>query len=160
VPTKIIKSYNATAQDTVRLIKLVARNSINNNIINVFLKLYPYKPTLAWFAGVASYINTHFKFISDAPRREQVKHPDRLVRDGGGDCDDYTTLWKTLLNRVNVQCYIKIISYNTTDGWAHVYAVVPVKHGKPIILDSVYIMQLGGMNKFNKEIEHYQSQIF
>jgi predicted transglutaminase-like cysteine proteinase len=156
---KVIK-YNANAADTVRLIKTVAHNSINNNIINVLLKQYPYKPTLAWFASIANYINTNYRFINDATGKEQVRHPDNLVRSGGGDCDDYTTLWKTLLNRLNVHCYVKIIKYDVNKGWAHVYAVVPVKNGKQIILDSVYIMECGGMDKFNKEIAHVQSQIF
>lgn len=157
--TTLVKT-NAEVTDTVRVIKLVARNSIYNKSITVLLKKYPYKPSLTWFKQVANFINTNFVFINDAPRKEQVKTPDRLFLDKGGDCDDYSTLWSALLTRVNVKHNVKIIKYDVNEGWAHVFIIVPVKNGKVLTLDSVYILERGGMEKFNKQIAHVQSQTF
>lgn len=157
--TTIVK-HHAQVTDTVRVIKFVARNSIYNNSITVLLKKYPFKPTLTWFKQVASFVNDNLSFINDATGREQIKTPDRLFSDRGGDCDDYSTMWSALLTRLNVKHHIKIIKYDANEGWAHVFVIVPVKNGSVITLDSVYIRERGGMEKFNKQIAHVQSQTF
>lgn len=152
---------NSSVDDTVRLMIYVSKKFTNSNAVNVLLNIAPFTPSITWFKKIADSINQMVKYKFDDAGKEQVKTPDRfLLVDKNGDCDDYAVLWSTLLRKLNVKHHIKIVKYDTNQGWAHVYVIVPVKNGKYITLDNVYIALRGGMSQFNKEISHIESKIF
>jgi transglutaminase-like putative cysteine protease len=152
-----VVNRNASAEDTVALVQKVAWEERNSTTVKALLSQLPFQPRLSWVEKMYWLIDSKFEYQYDADGKEQVKTPDRMARDGGGDCDDFSTLWKAILNSVDVACWLKIVSYEKGKVWEHIYPVVPVQDGSPIVIDNV----AGKFRKtFNVEVEHVDVKIF
>lgn len=148
---------NATVEDTVKQIKVLAKAHANSAAIDRLLEYVPYyrfKNDLQFLQVMYEEIAKLTTYILDQEGREQLKTPDRfLLIDGKGDCDDYAILWAALLTRLNKKYFIKIVKYNPAGDWAHVYITVPTIQGPTIILDNV-------LKIFNKEVKYYEAKTF
>lgn len=157
--TATLIKKNASAEDTVRLAQQVAWDERNSDAVNLVLQKFPFQPTLDWFKKVFWYIDSVTDYKYDDEGREQVKTPDRfLLKDKNGDCDDYATNWKAILNNVGVEAWFKIVDYEDDGYWDHIYVIVPLKGtDEYITLDNV----AGKFRKtFNVEVEHKTEKIF
>jgi predicted transglutaminase-like cysteine proteinase len=155
--TRIIKR-KASVYDAVSLIKQTAREHKNSAAVSRILSLYPFSRSMDWFKTVHNYLSAQIKYRYDEAGREQIKTPDRfLLKDGFGDCDDFSTLWAAILNRLGILHHIKIVKYQPGGNWAHVYVIVPRKGGKYLVLDNV--AHLFGKEPF-EEVQHVESEKF
>lgn len=156
--TTLIKR-NASAEDTVNLAQRVAWDHRNSKSVTEILNRFPFDPRLKWFEKVFWYIDSQLEYAYDDEGREQVKTPDRLFKDGKGDCDDFSTLWMAILNNesVNVENQPKIVDYEADGYWDHIYVIVPLQEGNYLTLDNV----AGKFRKtFNVEVERKDEKIF
>lgn len=154
--TTLIKK-NSTAADAVRLAQRTAIAEKNSATVTRLLKKLPFQPTLAWFEKMFWLIDSEFEYKYDYEGREQIKTPDRLAEDGAGDCDDFSTLWLSILERVDVLGHPKIVDYERDGYWDHIYVIVPVKAGSYITLDNV----AGKFRRqFNVEVDRKDEKIF
>jgi hypothetical protein len=154
---KVIKN-NATVFDAVELIKRTATDHKNSKAVRLILSLFPFIPSIDWFAKVHNYLDQSITYEYDEIGREQIKTPDRfLIKDAIGDCDDFSVLWSALLKQLQIRHYIKIVKYAKGGSWAHVYVTIPRKSGGYLTLDNV-------AHKFGKrvfeEVKHVESKVF
>lgn len=154
--TTLIKK-NSTAADAVRLAQSTARAEQNSATVTMLLKKVPFQPTLSWFEKMFWLIDSLFDYRYDDEGREQIKTPDRFAEDGAGDCDDFSTLWMAILEKVDVLGFPKIVDYERDGYWDHIYVIVPLKPGGYITLDNV----AGKFRrKFNVEVDSKEQKIF
>jgi hypothetical protein len=89
-----------------------------------------------------NWVKYHIRYQKDERGLEQVRSPRRLVHDGYGDCDCFTTFISTCLQVLGVPVILRITKYKE-NYFQHIYPVVPVGEGK-IIMDCV-------VDRFNYE---------
>lgn len=153
---QVIKT-NSTAIDAVKLCIAVAEREKNSAAVRMLLTKVPFMPRLSWFEEMFWLIDSLVDYRYDDAGREQIKTPDRLLKDKAGDCDDYSTLWLALLNSVGIKAMPKIVDYEDDGYWDHIYVIVPVKDGDYLVLDNV----VGKFRRlFNTEVEYVDSRIF
>lgn len=155
--SRILILKDATAEDTVKLAQQVAWAERNSAFVISLLNEIPFEPTLKWFEKMFWHIDSLLNYRYDDEGREQIKTPDRLLKDGAGDCDDFATLWMAILNNVGVESSPKIVDYEADGNWDHIYVIVPVKGSDYLVLDNVAGKFRG---TFNVEVERKEEKIF
>ena len=155
--SKTLIKRNAEAEDTVALAQITAWDNRNTAAVKTLLDKIPFEPRLSWFEKMFWEIDSQLKYCYDDEGREQIKTPDRLFRDGCGDCDDFSTLWMAILNKVGVESKPKIVDYEADGVWDHIYVIVPLKDGTYLTMDNVAGKFRG---TFNVEVERKDEKIF
>jgi len=89
------------------------------------------------------FVKFHIRYKKDKRGVEQVRSPRRLIHDGVGDCDCFTTFIDTCLSVLKIPTINRITKYGES-FFQHIYPIVPVGNGKYIIMDCV-------VGKFNYE---------
>lgn len=143
-------SENATVQDTVNLIRQTVNKYADSQVVkNLVKKLQAESTTKENFLeNLFSFACKHVSYLRDENGHEKVYTPERLLREGRGDCKKFSTLIGATLKRAGFNPVLKIVSY---DGktWAHIYIIVPLGDGRAYIT-------LDPVNKcmYNKEVNH------
>ncbi len=83
--------------------------------------------------------NTTYKL--DKPGIEELRTPERLIADGVGDCDDYSTFSATVLSALGYKPLLFVVAFNNKPNYGHIYTVV-----NGVVVDGV-------MAEFNKHPE-------
>lgn len=89
------------------------------------------------------FVKYHIKYKRDKRGVEQVRSPRRLIADGFGDCDCFSTFIGSCLDYLNIPFVNRITKYEE-DHFQHIYPIVPLGNGKQIVMDCV-------VQKFNYE---------
>lgn len=158
--THFIKN-NPSIDEVLATVKKVGEAGKNSAVVNAISAQFPYdkyKDKYQWLKDIFNYIDKKVQYRFDDLGFEQIKTPERfVVKDGAGDCDDYTTLWVAILSKHNIKHYRKIVKYRKDGIWAHIYVVVPATNGKGkekmIVLDNV-------LKVFDKEVKHVESKMY
>jgi hypothetical protein len=143
-------SENATVQDTVNLIRQTVNKYADSQVVkNLVKKLQAESTTKENFLeNLFSFACKHVSYLRDETGHEKVYTPERLLREGRGDCKKFSTLIGATLKKAGFNPILKIVSY---DGktWAHIYIIVPLGDGRAYIT-------LDPVNKcmYNKEVNH------
>jgi hypothetical protein len=148
-------SDNATVTDTVNLIRKTVLEYAHSPVVTrLVAKLKKESQTdEQFFKKLFSFACRNVEYKRDEPGHEKVTTPERLLRDGVGDCKKFTTLIGAALVNAGYKPILKIVSYNNKT-WAHIYIIVPVKgERKYIVLDPVNKCQ------YDKEVNHKKSWI-
>ena len=148
-------SDNATVTDTVNLIRKTVLEYAHSPVVTrLVAKLKRESQTdEQFFKKLFSFACRNVEYKRDEPGHEKVTTPERLLRDGVGDCKKFTTLIGAALVNAGYKPILKIVSYNN-QTWAHIYIIVPVKgERKYIVLDPVNKCQ------YDKEVNHKKSWI-
>jgi hypothetical protein len=143
-------SDNATVQDTVNLIRKTVLEYSNSPFVGRLVAKLKAESTSdeSFFKNLFNFACRHVKYKRDEPGHEKVTTPERLLRDGVGDCKKFTTLIGAALVKAGFKPVLKIVSYDNV-SWAHIYIIVPVKgERKYIVLDPV------NKQLYDKEVLH------
>lgn len=143
-------SDNATVTDTVNLIRKTVLEYAHSPVVSrLVVKLKRESQTdEQFFKKLFAFACRNVEYKRDEPGHEKVTTPERLLRDGVGDCKKFTTLIGAALVNAGYKPLLKIVSYNNKT-WAHIYIIVPVKGDrKYIVLDPVNKCQ------YDKEVDH------
>ena len=89
------------------------------------------------------FVKHHVKYTPDERGSEQVRSGRRLIHDGKGDCDCFTTFIDKCLYRLKIPFINRITKYRE-NYFQHIYPIVPIGRGKYITMDCV-------VDKFNYE---------
>lgn len=98
-----------------------------------------------------NFVKYHIRYKKDKRGLEQVRSPRRLIHDGIGDCDCFTTFIDTCLNALQIETINRITKYDGKDYFQHIYPVVPLGNGSFIIMDCV-------ADKFNYEVPYTEKK--
>lgn len=144
--TKLLRR-SGNQYDTIKLIKKVTRRP-DPIVLDLALKLkkkYPGNITKQLKAGF-DFIFDNTRFIKDPDHTQQIRLPKRFLKDGRGNCVDYSVFFVSLCRALNVPCALKMVSFADNKNYAHIYAVTMTQ--PPIFLDAVI-----GQDQNGKEID-------
>lgn len=155
----LLIKHGCNEDDVINLVFKTAMQQANCNEVRAIFDLYPienYPNLYEWLKLVYNLIAQISTYANDTQGREQIKTPERfLFIDKCGDCDDYTTLWATILSIAKILFLVKLVKYDLNENWAHVYIIVPTNKPKQYItLDNV------NPAGFNKEVSYVQQKLY
>lgn len=146
-------SKNATVGDTVNLIiETINKYSHSPFVAELSKKLNPTGNKLAFMQRLFNYACESVNYKRDPIGHEKVTTPERLIRDGIGDCKKFTVLIASVLKHVGIEPICKVISYDG-EKWEHIYVIANYE-GKQIVLDPVNDC------KWNTEIPHKKGILY
>ncbi len=98
------------------------------------------------------FVKTHIRYKKDERGVEQVRSPRRLIHDGEGDCDCFTTFIDTCLAALGIPFINRITKYKE-NYFQHIYPIVPLDNGRYITMDCV-------VDRFNYEEPYSEKKDF
>lgn len=84
--------------------------------------------------NIWKFLKTRIKYKEDAVEFQDIRLPQRLIKDGVGDCKSFALFTAGILNNCGIDGYLTYTSYNNIPVPSHVY--VTTKSG--IIIDAVW----------------------
>ncbi len=141
----------ATVSDTVDFIPQVVRNTQwqVENFVNTELRGLS---TYSACEKLWHFVKHHIRYKKDKRGLEQVRSPRRLIHDGVGDCDCFTTFIGTCLVALKIPVINRITKYKE-DFFQHIYPIVPLGNGRYITMDCV-------VDRFNYEEPYTEKKDF
>jgi hypothetical protein len=126
----------------------------NSDIINALHKYMPYavdqsrkraslfkgKDNLETCKNVWNFLKSNIRYVEDSIFFQDIKLPNRLIKDGKGDCKSYSMFAASILECLGIPYKFAYTSYTDSKTPQHVY----VQTDSGIIIDAVW-------NKFNEE---------
>ncbi len=149
---RIIIAWNTTPAKTVRYMKKEIRKAANRpdiqKLANSFLK-YPI-PEKAIF----DFAYNRMAFLEDEENHQDIAPINVSLRDGVGNCVDYTVFIGSLLYALGIPFKMKVVEVEKGEGYGHIY-IVTDKYildptlGQPLDGSARYARPQQG--QFNKE---------
>jgi len=140
---------NANVYDSIAWIIHVAKETQNQPSIIEATEYASSDNVHDWAKGIFDFIATRIRYVADPSGNEYITTPDRLLRDGKGDCKKMTVFITAAAIRAGVPVLFRIIDYG--NGWEHIYPIIPTGDGNYITMDVV------NKKQFNKELSHVKS---
>src|SRR6218665_1515925 len=82
------------------------------------------------------FVKYHIEYEKDERGAEQVRSGRRLIKDGKGDCDCFTTFINKCLYNLQIPYTNRITKYSE-DYFQHIYPIVPLGNRQYIVMDAV-----------------------
>lgn len=102
--------------------------------------LFKGKSDLETCKNVWSFLKHNIQYVEDSVHFQDIRLPDRLVKDRKGDCKSFSMFTASILQNLNIPCKLVFTSYTDNKTPQHVY----VETESGILIDAVW-------NKFNSE---------
>jgi len=90
--------------------------------------------------SIWQFLKDNIKYVEDSIYYQDIRLPNRLLKDRKGDCKSYAMFTASLLKSLNIPCKLVYTSYTASKTPSHVYC----QTDSGIIIDAVW-------NKFNSE---------
>lgn len=142
------------------------RDALNSDIIGLIHRNYPKALSQVRLSGafkelqgktafesagnVWSFLKNQIQYRKDPDTKQMIRMPNRLVKDGYGDCKSYSLFAASFLGAMGYPVAFRYASYSSSGIPSHVYVVTRDEQGREIIVDGVW-------RKFNSE-KRYQSK--
>ncbi|MBQ4818870.1 transglutaminase-like domain-containing protein [Aquimarina sp. MMG016] len=148
--TVIIGPGKAKLEDTLQLMQLIVRETINDTE-KLAKKLKGHHITETC-RNIWNFVYQHIQYKMDKTGVEQVRRPSRTWADRftGVDCDCYTVFIGSILTNLGIPYKVRITKYGGKHHFQHVYPIVPTSNGH-IIIDCV-------ADQFNYEVPYSQKR--
>jgi len=158
---------NATVYDTVKYMHKIVESDYK--LISDFAKTMKQKTTLQTAKKIFDFVFTFIKY--NLEKGEQLRNPlvtyhlgQRLARqfyeqngyyndEYSADCDDISIFIASILKNLNIKYAFRIASYNSSNGYSHVYAIAFDENNKQIIIDPVYHI-FNSEKQYNKQLTY------
>jgi len=83
-------------------------------------------------AAIWNFVNLNFRYVYDPPEVDTFATTRKSLEAGGGDCDDATILFCSLLKSVGFHTRARVISVSADpENWVHVYPMVGLPKDEP-----------------------------
>ena len=148
-------SDQATVNDTINLIRKTINDYADSAFVsNLTDRLKAISPTdESFFKNLFSFACKNVEYERDPTGHEKITTPERLIKEGKGDCKKFSTLIGAVLKKAGFKPVLKVVSYDG-NTYAHIYIIVPVKgERKYITLDPV------NRCLYDKEVKHRKAWI-
>lgn len=83
------------------------------------------KTTESLLKALFTFMYQHIDYREDKQGFEQLREPSRLFLDKIGDCDCYSVFIKSVLQNIGLKSHFKVVKFNNSPNFSHVYVVVP-----------------------------------
>lgn len=147
--------FDNPEQKVTRLVKAkvhykdsVVRNfAVQHSLENFDEFNYKYRQLVRYFS-LFKYINSNFKYVSDAQRDEYYATPRETILNGmGGDCDDHSILMASALMSIGATCRLVIIQ-------GHMYPEMYIGDKKDFEIAQAAIIQFFEDEKIDRIYYH------
>jgi len=125
---KFMLSRRASAIDVARYMKQVVRDTVNNPSFKEFARRNPMNEKQIFNYAYQSAI-----YEPDKPNDQVVKTPAATIREGKGNCVDYSTLIASLLKLNKIPGVFRMVEFKGDTMPSHIYPVT----NRGIALDCV-----------------------
>ncbi len=148
--------------DTISAMRKYALLGSENPFFTQFIQKNNVPPTLSGVRTVAKYIFDNVTFKKDNPNRQQIRYGTKAIRDGIGNCVDYSVLLSQFLINLRIPHSFIMVATNEKqpDNYNHIFVVLD-DYNLPIDL-VIGQDQTGNGNKSNmqlfKSVPYYKSQ--
>jgi transglutaminase-like putative cysteine protease len=133
---------------------VVKKSGSNSDIIQAMIKympnaVYQANKRASIFKGntdletcnnIWSFLKHNIKYVEDSVHFQDIRLPDRLVKDRKGDCKSFSMFTAAILKNLGIPCKFVFTSYTDNKTPQHVYVMTD----SGIIIDAVW-------KKFNSE---------
>ncbi|WP_257303418.1 transglutaminase-like domain-containing protein [Geothrix campi] len=72
---------------------------------------------------IYEWVRSRVRYVNDPAGRELFQQIPELMKDGIGDCEDFTGLLAALFTAAGIQVKARLIQIPRKKGWAHIYPV-------------------------------------
>jgi hypothetical protein len=111
---------NGTTEQTVRAMReIVNFAAANDKYLKLLSKRLKNDPARLLKAFRFAYLAARYE--RDLPDVQTIRTPKRLIREGRGNCVDYSVLLSALLKLMNEPHVIKVVKFKKNTPFAHVY---------------------------------------
>ena len=148
--------------DTISAMRKYALLGSENPFFTQFIQKNNTPPTLSGVQTVSKYIWDNVTFKKDNPNRQQIRYGTKAIRDGIGNCVDYSVLLSQFLINLRIPHSFIMVATNEKqpDNYNHIFVVLD-DYNLPIDL-VIGQDQTGKGNKSNmqlfKSVPYYKSQ--
>lgn len=151
--TKII-SNNTTLEETVKWIKKLAIDGTKNEDLQRIAKEIASNGNV--IEDVYNYAHNNVTYYPTPENRQIIRPVFTILRDGKGNCVDYTILQSALLLILNVPHVYRLVSYDSSLESEHIYIVAQNKILDPVIGQKQDGTEINSLKEshFNKEIPY------
>lgn len=147
-----LRDARKNIRPTTNTTRLFKRNAGVPDILDVIFLATRYGPAFTQpFAGqlrgrdqvdsaknVWRFVKSNVVYKRDAPGKEIVKSPGKLVYDGAGDCKSFSVLIGSLLTNLGITWFYRVAFYDPQEPNAgHIYPVAIIG-GREVIVDAVH----------------------
>lgn len=87
--------------------------------------------------NIWNYIRLNIQYQLDKDGLEELRTPNRTIRDGIGDCDDFTILTSCILMNLGIPHELRIAAYEQKGVFQHIYIASIDQTGNTYIIDAV-----------------------
>ena len=153
MPWKELRVKDATTFDSIDLIVEFATKYADSATVQSIVRATDANDVLTFSRNLFDYMCKHVRYQLDPLGKEMVWTPERLLREGIGDCKKLSTAIAAALINKGYPVLFKVISYDGK-GYEHIYPIIPLEGGDYITLDVVNDC------RFNEEIPHTVSSLW
>lgn len=141
--------------DTISAMRKYALIGSRNPFFNEFIRQNGISPTLSGVRKVSQYIFDNVTFKKDNPRKQQIRYGTKALRDGIGNCVDYSVLLSEFLINLRIPHSFIMVATNKNEpaNYNHIFVVLD-EYNLPVDL-VIGQDQTGKGNK--KEMKIFQS---
>lgn len=140
--TATVNKTNALNKDIIQ--QLHENFQIGHKIVAGVAEKFRGKNARATAFRVWKFLRMAIKYKRDSEKSQDIRLPNRFVRDQKGDCKSYSLFAGSILASLGLPVYFRYASYSSNETPTHVYITTRDETGKEIIVDGVY-------NHFDKE---------
>ena len=112
--------------DTISAMRKYALLGSENPFFTQFIQKNNVPPTLSGVQTVAKYIFDNVTFKKDNPNRQQIRYGTKAIRDGIGNCVDYSVLLSQFLINLRIPHSFIMVATNEKqpDNYNHIFVVL------------------------------------
>lgn len=113
--------------------------------------------------AVFNYVYNKVAYVPDEENYQDIRTPQRSLRDGVGNCVDYTVFIGSLLYALKIPFRIKVVEIEQDQGYEHVYIVTNKYALDPCLgqpQDGTADISRPAKGKFNQETIFYNSKFY
>ena len=164
--TRKLLKRSGNQYDTIRLMKQIAHKP-DPYILDLALDMLDKFPgnRVKQLHGAFEDVFSKTRFIKDPDQVQQIRTPNRLIREGVGNCVDYATFLASMCMALRIPCTFKMVSFGPDQNFSHIYTVTSTS--PRIYLDPVLGQDQNGQEAtkpadsrkyyFNREAPHTSS---
>jgi len=132
---------------------------IRNHAENIIRQVQP-KDYLSELAAIYYDTCRTIRYTRDPAEAEYLQHPELLLQNKSGDCDDIAlfinTLLKSLASSIGNDTYFTVVAFDKNDDWSHVFlTVIDERSGMRVVLDPVAGHRTSDMIRQAKKFKHF-----
>lgn len=152
-------------EDTIKAMKELSLEgqvspAIRNHAENVIREVQP-KDYLSELAAVYYDTSKNIRYTRDPAEAEYIQHPELILSNKNGDCDDIAlyinTILRSLTSSIGNETSFTVVSFDNTDNWSHVFlTVIDERSGARVVLDPVAGHKTSDMLKQAVKHKHFK----